>query len=166
MAEKIILEFRLTKELWRQFFDAHYGCEKSIKFHYLWGVICLVIGTAGFGGFYDSLLIASLLLFTGFYGIFAKHLLIFKSLGAAGKHPFYGKELTVAASGEEISVRSENSGYSQPWGNFVGYRKLDPGFLLYHDKKAFFFIPSASMTAGQIRSIIGFLDAAEVPKLS
>ncbi len=164
MSDTIILNYRLTKDLWRQFYDAHYGCDPSIKFHYLWGAICIVIGALGFGGFYESRIIAGLMMATGFYGVLAKHLLILKSLRGACQHPFFGKELTVAVSPAEISVRSENSGYSQPWDNFVGYRKLNPGFLLYHDKNAFFFIPIAEMTAGNARRIVQILDAAEVPK--
>lgn len=165
MPETIILNYRLTKELWRQFYDAHYSCDHGLTFRYLWGAVCIVIGSLGFGGFYDALGIAVLLMLTGFYGVLSKHLLIFKSLRTACQHPFFGKELVVAISPEEISVRSEMSGYSQPWGNFVGYRKRDPGFILYHDKNAFFFIPAVAMTAGNANRIVQILTAAEVPKM-
>jgi len=165
MPETIILNYRLTRDLWRQFYDAHYGCELSIKFHYLWGAICIVIGAFGFGGFYGSQLIAALLMVTGFYGVLAKHLLIYKSLRAACLHPFFGKELTVLISPAEISVRSEMSGYSQPWDNFFGYRQLAPGFLLYHNKNSFFFIPITAMTTGNAKRIVQILDAAKVQKI-
>jgi len=164
MPQTFILNYRLTKELWRQFFDAHYGCDQAIKFHYLWGAICILIATIGFGGFYESRAIALLLMATGFYGVLAKHLLIHRSLRTACQHPFFGKELSVAVSPAEILVRSESSGYRQPWENFVAYRKLDPGFLLYHDKNAFFFIPTSEMTAAQVKRILQMLDAATVPK--
>ena len=165
MPETIILSYQLTKDLWRQFYEAHYSCDRELKIRYLWGAICILIGAAGFGGYYESKLIAGLLLATGFIGVLSKHLLIYKSLRAAGQHPFFGKELTVSVSPAEISVRSENSGYSQPWDNFVGYRKLDPGFLLYHDRNAFFFIPTAVMTAGNANRIVQILAAAEVPDI-
>jgi hypothetical protein len=164
MPETISLNYRLTKELWRQFFDAHYSRQQVIKFHYLWGVICLLIGALGFGGFYESKLIAGLLMTTGFYGVLSKHLLIYKSLRVACKHPFFGKELWVVISPEEISVSSEGSGYRQPWNNFVGYRKQEPGFLLYHDRNAFFFIPGGVMTVQKSRRIVQILEAAGVPK--
>ena len=166
MPDTIILSYQLTMELWRQFYDAHYGCDRSLKFRYLWGAVCIIIGCLGFGGYYESKLIAGLLLATGFFGVLSKHLLIFKSLRAASKHPFFGKELTLSVSTTELSVRSENSGYSQPWDNFVGYRKLEPGFLLYHDHNAFFFIPAAALTAGYSKRIEQILTAAEVPDLS
>ncbi len=165
MSETIIFDYQLTKELWQKFFVAHYSRDTGLKLRYLWGVVCIVIGAGGFGGFYESPLIATLLLATGFYGVLSKHLLIYKSLRAACRHPFLGKELTVAVSPDEISVRSENSGYSQPWNNFVGYRKLDPGFLLYHDKNSFFFIPLAAMTAGHARRVVDILGRAKVPEL-
>jgi hypothetical protein len=165
MPVTIILNYQLTKALWRQFYEAHYSCDRELKIRYLWGAICIIIGSLGFGGYYESKTVAGLLLATGFFGVLSKHLLIYKSLRAAVQHPFFGKELTVSVSPEEISVRSENSGYSQPWDNFVGYRKLAPGFLLYHDRNAFFFIPTAEMTAGDANRIVRILTAAEVPEV-
>ena len=165
MPATIILNYQLSRELWRQFFDAHYACDPSIRFHYLWGAICILIGALGFGGFYPSTVLALLLMLTGFYGVLPKQLLIYKSLRGACQHPFFGKELTLSASAAEISVRSDNSGYSQPWDNFVAYRKLAPGFLLYHDKNAFFFIPAGVMTAGNQNRLVQILKAAEVPEL-
>lgn len=164
MPETILLQFRLTRELWRSFFEAHYGCDRTLKQRYLWGVICIIIGCFGFGGLYASKTVAGLLLATGFFGVLSRPLLVIKSLRTAGRHPFFGQELTVKISPEEIAVRSGNSGYSQPWGNFVGYRRLAPGFLLYHDRNAFFFIPMAAMTAGDARRIEEILNAVAVPK--
>jgi len=165
MPETIILNYELTKELWRQFYDAHYGRDRSLKLRYLWGVICIVIGCIGFGGYYESKPVAALLLATGFFGVLSKHLLIYKSLRAASQHPFFGKNLTVAVSPEEISVRSGSAGYRQPWDNFVAFRKLDPGFLLYHDQNSFFFIPATIMTAGNAKQIVQILEEAKVAKL-
>jgi hypothetical protein len=165
MTETIILNYQLTEDLWRRFFEAHYSCDRSLKLRHLWGVTCIVIGALGFGGFYESRVIATLLLATGFFGVLSKQLLVIRSLRTACRHPFFGKELTVAVSPVEISVRSGTAGYSQPWNNFVGYRRLDPGFLLYHDRNAFFFIPSSAMTAGQAKRVVQILEAASVPKL-
>lgn len=166
MPETFTLNYQLTRALWRQFFDAHYGCDRSLKLRYLWGVVCIIIASIGFGGFYESRIIAVMLMATGFFGVLSKHLLIHKSLHAACKHPFFGKGLMVTVSPVELSVRSENSGYSQPWDNFVGYRKLNPGFLLYHDKNAFFFIPVEVMAAGKANRIVQILAAAKVPDLA
>jgi len=165
MPDAIIIHFQLTRDLWRRFFEAHYGSDSGLKLRYLWGVTCIVIGSLGFGGFYDSKLIAALLLGTGFFGVLSKQLLVVKSLRGAVRHPFFGKELTVAISAAEISVRSGASGYSQPWHNFVGYRRLAPGFLLYHDRNAFFFIPEPALTAGYARRLEEILAAAGVPNL-
>ena len=165
MPEIITLNFQLTKDLWRFFFEAHYSCDHSLKLRYLWGVACIVIGSFGFGGFYESRMIAVLLFATGFFGVLSKHILVIKSLRSACQHPFFDKELTVTVSPEEISVRSGSAGYDQPWSNFVGYRRLDPGFLLYHDQNAFFFIPSSAMLPGHDNRLVQILEAAEVPKL-
>jgi hypothetical protein len=165
MPEIITLNFQLTKDLWRLFFEAHYSCDHSLKLRYLWGVACIVIGSFGFGGFYESRIIAVLLLATGFFGVLSKQILVVKSLRSACQHPFIGQELTVTASPEEISVRSGSAGYDQPWSNFVGYRRLDPGFLLYHDQNAFFFIPSSAMLPEHDKRLVKILEVAEVPKL-
>lgn len=165
MPETIIVQYRLTRELWRQFFEAHYRCDRNLRQRYLWGAVCIVIACLGFGGFYASRPIAALLLGTGFFGVLSRPLLVIKSLRSAGRHPFFGQELTVTVSPQELSVRSGSSGYTQPWGNFHGYRHLAPGFLLYHDRNAFFFIPETVLTAGYARRIEEILQAAEVPKL-
>lgn len=165
MSETIILTYPLTKESWRHFFEAHYSCDVSLKQRYLWGVFCIVVGSFGFGGFYESPLVAGLLLATGLFAVLSKEILILTSLRSACRHPFFGKELTVSLSSEEISVRSANAGYRQPWKNFVGYRSLDAGFLLYHDRNAFFFIPAAIMTAGYAKRTVEILDGAGVPRL-
>lgn len=166
MVENILVSFRLTIELWRQFYAAHFSCDPSVKFHYLMGAVCILIGALGFGGFYPSWWLAGLLMATGFYGVMLKYLLIYRSLRAARRHPFFGKELWVSVGLDEISVRSEDSGYSQPWSNFTGYRKLAPGFLLYHDKNSFFFIPVSELSAGQIKRVEQNLARAQVPNLA
>jgi hypothetical protein len=165
MPDAIILQYRLTRDLWRRFFEAHYGCDRSLKLRYLWGVTCIVIACLGFGGLYPSRLIAGLLLATGFFGVLSKQLLVIRSLRKACRHPFFGKELTVAVSPQEISVRSGSAGYTQPWCNFVGYRRLEPGFLLYHDHNAFFFIPAEAMTAGYATRMERILEGAGVPRM-
>ncbi|AMV72312.1 hypothetical protein DBW_1960 [Desulfuromonas sp. DDH964] len=165
MPETLLLQYRLTRELWRDFFEAHYSCDRALKQCYLWGVVCIIIGCFGFGGLYASKVIAGLLLATGFFAVLSRPLLVIRSLRAAVRHPFFGQELTVTVGPEGIAVRSGNAGYRQPWGNFFGYRRLAPGFLLYHDRNAFFFIPMAAMTAGDARRMEEILDTAVVPKL-
>ena len=165
MPDTIILHYRLTKELWRRFFEAHYGYDRSLKLRYLWGALCIVIGCLGFGGFYPSKTIATLLLCTGFFGVLSKQLLVIRSLRKACRHPFFGQELTVTVGPEEIAVRSGTSGYAQPWSNFFGYRRHAAGFLLYHAANSFFFIPAETLTAGYANRIEQILAAAEVPCL-
>jgi hypothetical protein len=100
----IILNYRLTRELWQQFLDAHFSSNPTLKMRYLWGVLCIMIGALGFGGFYDSPAIASLLLATGLFGVLSKYLLVAKFLRTACRHPFFGEELTVAISHEATPV--------------------------------------------------------------
>jgi hypothetical protein len=165
MPETMTIQYRLTRELWRSFFEAHYHCQRTLQQRYLWGVVCIVIGCLGFGGYYSSPLVAVLLLATGFFAVLSKPLLVIKSLRSACRHPFFGKELTVTAGPAEIEVRSGTAGYRQPWNNFFGYRRLRPGILLYHDRNAFFFIPAAAMTETSAERLEQFLSAAGVPKL-
>ncbi|OHB29106.1 MAG: hypothetical protein A2X84_14040 [Desulfuromonadaceae bacterium GWC2_58_13] len=164
MPEAIILKYHLTKDLWRIFFEARYSCHRWLKLFYLGGVACIIVGSLGFGGFYESRVVAALLLVTGFLGVLSKPILVVKSVRKASHNPFFGKELTVTVAPEEISVRSGHAEYSQPWNIFVGYRRLDPGFLLYHDQSSFFFIPLSAMTTGHVERMLRILEAAEVPR--
>jgi hypothetical protein len=165
MSDAIILEYQLTKDLWRLFFEVHYSCDHYLKMRYLWGASCIIIGSLGFGGFYESRVLALLLLATGFFGVLSKQFLIIKSLRGACRHPFFGKELKVAITPQEISVRSGDAGYSQPWSNFVGYRHLGPGFLLYHDRHSFFFVPDSVLSLNCSGRVIQILEAAKVRQL-
>ena len=165
MPETMTIQYRLTRELWRSFLEAHYSCQGTLRQRFLWGVVCIVIGCLGFGGYYSSPMLAALLLATGFFAVLSKQLLVIKSLRSACRHPFFGKELTVTAGPTGIAVRSGTAGYSQPWNNFFGYRRLKPGVLLYHDRNVFFFIPAAAMTGAQTERLEGFLAAAGVQKL-
>jgi hypothetical protein len=164
MPETIIVQYRLTKDLWHRFFEAHYSCDRSLKLRWVWGAACVVIGCLGFAGFYPSRVVAALLLATGLFGVLSKHLLVAKSMRTARRHPFFGQDLTVSVSAEELSVRSGNSGYAQPWRNFAGYRRLASGFLLYHDHNAFFFIPAEALTAGYARRLEEILEGAGVSR--
>ena len=165
MPETLILNFQLTGALWRLAFETHYRCDRSLRLCYLFGVICIFLGSFGFGGFYQSKLMAGLLLATGFFGVLLKPLLVVKSLREVRRHPFFGKELTVLVSPAELSVRSDQGGDSQPWTDFIGYRRLEPGFLLYYDRNLFFYIPLSVMTAGYAKRLEQILTAAEVLKL-
>jgi len=165
MPDTVIVTYTLDRETWRKFYEAHYACDKGLKLRYVWGVVCILIGTAGFGGVFASPLVAALLLATGLFAVLSKPLLVARSLRTASRHPYFGRELTVSVSPGEIAVRSGSSGYHMPWSEFAGYRRLTPGFLLYHTPNAFFFIPESALTAGYAKRIETILDAADVPKL-
>ncbi len=165
MSDPVFVKFQLTRELWRQFYQAHYSADHSLKVRYLWGATCIIIGSFGLGGLLESKLVAVLLLVTGFYGVLSKQIFVVKSVKSACKHPFYNKELMVAISAGEIAVRSEGSGYSQPWDNFIGYRKLKPGFAFYHDRRSFFFLPGTAMTEEKEARLMQILESVAVPKL-
>jgi hypothetical protein len=100
------IRYRLGKELWQRFYDVHYRANRALKIRYLWGVVCIVIGTLGFAGVYRMDIVAGLLMLTGFYAVLSRQLLVIRSLHGAARHPFYGQTLDVSISPAEISVRS------------------------------------------------------------
>lgn len=159
MRDPVTLTYLLTEELWRRFYEAHYAADPALKTRYLWGALCIVIGALGLGGLYDSKIVAVLLLLTGFYAVLSRPLFLVRSMAAARKHPFFGKEITVVMTAEGIAVRSGNTGYLQAWKNFIGYRKADPGYLLYMDKKSFFFIPQTACSLEDEKRIDFLLSA-------
>jgi hypothetical protein len=144
MNHSITLSYRLAEDLWRQFYEAHYAADPSLKMRYLWGGLCIVLGALGLGGLFDSNILAILLLLTGFYGVLSRPLFVLKSVAAARRHPYFGKELTVQLATDGITVRSSDAIYQQGWNEFSSYRKVEAGFMFYFKNNSFFFIPAAA----------------------
>ncbi len=159
---EITLTYRLTLDLWRQFYTAHYAADHALKIRYVWGAACIIIGSFGIGGLFESKAVAVLLLLTGFYGVLSKPLFVNRSVCKASRHPFVDQEVTVTLSAEELAVRSDRSGYRQPWSNFAGYRRVGPGFIFYMERQAFFFIPAAVVDAESEKRLMHILKSAGV----
>lgn len=166
MSESIQLTYPLSRTLWRQFFTAHYRSDSGLKWCTILGALCIATSLIGFADLYLSQLVANLLFATGLFGLSAKQLLIFIAVNKASCHPFFNQQLTVTISEHEIAVRSGQKGYSQPWDNFNGYRHYNLGFALYHDRHAFFFIPTAAMSTQQQQDLQQRLDASALPLLT
>lgn len=164
MNQPVHLQYQLSESLWRRFLDAHYRADPRLRTRFFWGVVCIVIGCLGFGGFYNHPLVAALLLATGFFGVLSRPLLVQKGLRQARHHPFFGQQISISVSEEQLRVRSGSSGYDQPWSNFAGYKLLAPGFLLYHDRQSFFFIPRGILDADHLEQLQQLLAAAAVPR--
>jgi hypothetical protein len=143
MNQSITLSYQLTEDLWRQFYEAHYAADPALKMRYLWGALCIVLGALGLGGLFDSRIVATLLLLTGFYGVLSRSLFVLKSIASARRHPYFGKVLTVQLAADGITVRSSDAIYQQEWNEFSSYRKVDAGFMFYFKSGSFFFIPAA-----------------------
>jgi hypothetical protein len=143
MNHSITLSYQLTEDLWRQFYEAHYAADPSLRMRYFWGGLCIALGALGLGGLFDSRIIAILLLLTGFYGVLSQPLFVLKSLATARRHPYFGKDLTVQLAADGITVRSSDAIYQQGWNEFSSYRKVKAGFMFYFKNDSFFFIPAA-----------------------
>ncbi len=157
----VTITYPLTEDLWRRFYEAHYAADPALKTRYFWGALCIVIGALGFGGLYESRIVAGLLLLTGFYAVLSRQIFLVKSVAAARRHPFFGKEITVTLSDEGVAVRSGASGYMQAWQNFAGWRRTKPGYILYLDRNAFFFIPKSACSPEDEKRIDLFMHRLE-----
>jgi hypothetical protein len=157
MNHSITLSYRLAEDLWRQFYEAHYAADPSLKMRYLWGGLCIILGALGLGGLFDSNILATLLLLTGFYGVLSRPLFVLKSVAAARRHPYFGKELTVQLATDGITVRSSDAIYQQQWQEFNSYRKVDAGFMFYFKNGTFFFIPATAYSPANDSRIEGLL---------
>jgi hypothetical protein len=166
MTKPILLTYRLDLDLWRAFFEAHYAVDPRLSMRYAWGGICIIIGALGLAGMIDSPWVAGLLLATGFFGVLSKPLLVMKSMRAAAHHPYHGQQIAVSLAEESLTVRSDTTGYSQPWDNFIGYRRVKPGFAFYHNPYSFFFIPTEVLSEQNETALLQMLAAAGVPDLA
>ena len=166
MTEPILLTYRLDLIHWRTFYEAHYAADPQLSLRYAWGGVCIVIGALGLAGMFDSLLVSGLLLATGFFGVLSKPLLVLKSMRTAARHPYHGQQIAVSIAIDVLSVRSETTGYNQPWANFIGYRFLKPGFAFYHNLHSFFFIPIEVLSAQTVTALMKILEQAGVAEMS
>jgi hypothetical protein len=151
----VTVSYHLTEDLWRQFYEAHYAADPSLKMRYFWGALCITIGA--FVLVFGSKIVAVLLFLTGFYSVLSRQIFLVKSVAAARKHPFFGKEITAVLTTEGLAVRSGKTGYLQAWENFKGYRNVEAGYMLYLDKNAFFFIPKSACSVEDEKRIDRFL---------
>ena len=166
MTKPILLTYRLDLDLWRAFFEAHYSVDPRLSMRYAWGGVCIIIGALGLAGMIDSPWVAGLLLATGFFGVLSKPLLVMKSMRSAAHHPYHGQQIAVSLTAESLTVRSETTGYSQPWDNFIGYRRFKPGFAFYHNPYSFFFIPTEVLSVQNETALLQMLAAAGVLDLA
>ena len=166
MTKPILLTYRLNLDHWHAFFEAHYAVDPRLSMRYAWGGACIIIGALGLAGMIDSPWVAGLLLATGFFGVLSKPLLVIKSMRAAAHHPYHGQQIAVAIADDALTVRSETTGYSQPWDNFIGYRRVKPGFAFYHNPYSFFFVPAEVLTEQIETTLLQILDTAGVPDLA
>lgn len=166
MSDRFSIRYRLTEDLWRRFYEAHYAADRGLKIRYIWGGACILIGSISLALNSGNPLIPGALLATGFYGVLSRSIFVLRSVARARRHPFFGQELLVEVSPDGIEVRSGQAGYDQPWQNFVAYRRTDAGFLLYHDRTAFFFVPGEALTPQEERFLLELLARAKVPQLA
>lgn len=163
VADRIQLNYVLGRELWREFYAAHYAAERSLKARFAWGVFCLVLGAMGVAGWYEPRLVGWLLLATGLFGVLSKQLLLYRSMRAVANHPFLGEEVVVTLSTDGVEVRGETARYGQPWDQFARVRRLQPGLALYFKTGAFFFIPRNVLGGETERRVCSIVEAAGVP---
>jgi hypothetical protein len=62
-------------------------------------------------------------------------------------------------------VEGDDFRYRNAWNDFVGYRKVKPGFMFYIDKNAFFFIPRSALSESEERDIQTIIQAAGLKRL-
>jgi len=147
MNSPLTVQFRLTKDIWRQFYEAHYAGDQTLKIRYLFGGACILIGAIGIGGPGHFKVVSAAALLFGFYCVLSKPLFVMKSLRVARKHPLFEKEIQVELAPEGIRITGGEKEYRHRWENFVGYRQITPGYQLFLDKEAFFFIPGSACPA-------------------
>lgn len=165
MKDPLALRYRLTEELWRQFYAAHYDGDHALKVRYAWGAACIAIGAFGLGGLFESRVVALALLLTGFYGVLSKQIFLIRSVNSARKNPRFRKEISVVVTEEGIDVETGGQGYRHAWSDFTGYRKAEVGYMLYLGPASFFFIPNSAIPPGGERRIERCIATARLERI-
>lgn len=165
MSDFLKLHYTLSEEIWRKFFEAHYARDHSLRLRYWFGALMILVGAMGLGGWYANKILSVGLLLFGLYCVLSKHIFALKSLISIRKSPHYQKEVTLRISREGMLVEGDDFRYRNAWNDFVGYRKVKPGFMFYIDKNAFFFIPRSAFSESEERDIQTMIQAAGLKRL-
>ncbi|KIH76494.1 hypothetical protein SAMN05660860_01598 [Geoalkalibacter ferrihydriticus] len=162
----IVLEYNLTEEMWRRFFYAHYQHQAFFRMRFIYGAILSAIGAFMVGVPAANNWIGAAFLASGLYCVLSKHLFLLKSMASARKGPLFEGRIQVRLTNDAMSVRAGTQHSERGWKDFHGYRIVEPGFMLYTDRNAFFFVPQEALTDATASILQRFLDHSGIKKFN
>ena len=155
-------QYPFDQSVWLEFARAHYASQPGVRWRAVLSVLCVVAGCAGVAGYYPNKISAMLLLLTGFIGLSATNLLALRRVGQARRHPFFGKMVTVIVDEKDVTLRCGNQGMVQPWQNFMGYRQVKAGLLLYYGPDSFIMIPQSALSDSAWKTMLDVLEENQI----
>lgn len=153
MADGLYLNYLLSEETWRSFYEVHYRRDSSLKIRFAYGVVLVALGACGLGGLIENQLLAGALLVTGLFCVLSRQILVLKSVAQSRRHPSFNQRIGVVVNELGIVVEGRDFSYPHAWSDFSECVKTRPGYLFYLDKQSFFFIPQASLTSDDNRRL-------------
>nr|WP_320114703.1 YcxB family protein [uncultured Desulfuromonas sp.] len=159
-------QYPFDQALWLEFARAHYARQPGVRWRMALSVLCLMAGCAGVAGYYPNKVSAMLLLLTGFIGLSATNLLALRRVGQARRHPFFGKMVTLIFDDDEVTLRCGHQGMVQPWENFLRYRQVKAGMLLYYGADSFIMIPQSVLSDSAWETVVAVLAQKKITSLS
>ncbi len=165
MKNEIVLEYNLSEEMWRRFFDSHYQHQPFFRRRYIYGAVLVAIGALMIGAGATHPLVGAAFLLSGLYCVLSKHLFVVKSMPSARKGPLFEGRVTVRLTKEGMSVTAGAMHSARAWKDFRGYRLVPAGIMFYTDQNAFFFIPQEALTDATADILQRFLAYSELKRL-
>lgn len=166
MSQKINIQYDLSEDIWRTFYNAYYASDKRFKLRFIYGTGSWIVGACGLAGLFDNKIIAFGMIAFGLYCVFAKQFLVNKAVKKVKLKPQFPGKIDYVIDQDKIAGIEQGHEFEFCWETFYGYRNAAPGLLLYLKKASFFFIPNDAISDEDKQEILNFLRLNKVQDLA
>jgi len=166
MSQKVNIQYDLSEENWRTFYNVYYASDKRFKLRFIYGTGSWIVGACGLLGLFENKLIAFGMIFFGLYCVFAKQYLVNKAVKKVKLKPEFPGKISYVIDQDKLAGIEQEHEFEFVWETFFGYRDTAPGLLLYLKKASFFFIPNEAISAAEKQEILNVLRLNKVPDLA
>jgi len=166
MSQQISIQYDLSEDTWRTFYNAYYSSDKRFKLRFIYGTGSWIFGACGLLGLFDNKLIAFGMIAFGLYCVFAKQYLVNKAVKKIKAKPLFPGKIDYTIDQNKITGIEQGQEFEFLWEIFYGYRDAAPGLLIYLKKASFFFIPNEAVSAENKQDIINILQLNKIQDLA
>lgn len=165
MNKNIKIQYDLSENDWRTFYNTYYASDKRFKLRFIYGTGSWIVGVCGLMGLFDNKFIAFGMIVFGLYCVFAKQYLVNKAVKKVKAKPQFPGKIDYNIDQDKMAGIEQGMEFEFSWDMFYGYRNAAPGLLLYLKQASFFFIPKEAISTEEKQEIIDILQLQNVRDL-